>query len=69
MRDLNKATKKAGGVSVLELINGASPFGYYFNPDYFVLTEWPSREVFENFESIYATTPEGIRHVNQFAIQ
>ncbi len=70
LRELNKAAKKAGGTSVLELINGESPFGYHFDPDYFHLTEWPSKEAFEAFRSTYEVIePAGIRHVNQFAVK
>lgn len=69
LRKRNKASEKAGGQRVLELINGQSPYGYYFNPDYFSLTEWSSRSAFEAFKATYENVePKGVRHLNQFGV-
>lgn len=65
---LQKA-KQNGGVKVLELANGKSPVGYYYNPDYLVITQWESKASFEKFyQENLKMNHKGIEHVNQFVI-
>jgi len=65
-----KTAKKSGGVLVLELTNGKSPFGYYYQPDYLVLTQWSDREAFEKFyDKNMKMEHEGVKHVNQFILK
>ncbi len=62
--------KRSGGKIVLELEEGKSPVGYYYNPDHLTITSWESKESFEEF---YKTNLEmnhtGVKHVNQFIIE
>ena len=65
-----KTVKKQGGKILLELQGGTSPFGYYYNPERFTLTEWESREAFEAFkEKNVAMDHSGVKHVNQFILK
>lgn len=58
------------GQVVLTMKEGTSPFGYHYNPDLFTITEWASREAFEQFHTKnIAMDHEGVLHVNQFVIQ
>ena len=65
-----KQVTKQGGKIVLELRDGTSPFGYYYNPERFTITEWESREAFEAFkEKNIAMDHDGVKHVNQFILK
>lgn len=66
----NNRAKKSGGKEILTLTNGDSPFGYHFDPDYLVITEWDSKAAFEKFhkESL-KLNHDAVKHVNQFIIQ
>ncbi len=58
-----------GGKTILALSNGKSPFGYYYRPDYLVITQWESKEVFDTFFAENLKMDHtGVLHVNQFAI-
>ncbi|MDW3194270.1 MAG: hypothetical protein R8G66_17985 [Cytophagales bacterium] len=58
------------GAVVLEMKSGISPFGYHYNPDLFTITEWESREAFEQFHAKnVAMDHKGVLHVNQFVLQ
>ncbi len=61
---------KAGGEIIIELTEGKSPYGYYYNPDYMVIVQWEGKETFENFkkESIKINN-HGLQHINQFVIK
>lgn len=64
-----KQSKKQGGRTVLELTNGTSPFGYHYQPDYMVISEWENDAAFQKF---YAEDMkmkhQGVQHVNQFIL-
>lgn len=62
-----KKTKDAGGVVKIELTDGRSPFGYDYNPEYTVITEWDNQAAFDAFlvENL-AMDHSGVKHVNQF---
>lgn len=65
-----KEVGKHGGKVVLECKNGKSPFGYYYNPELFTITEWESQAAFEKFhEKNLAMDHTGVKHVNQFILQ
>ena len=65
-----KQAKNAGGKEVLVLTNGDSPFGYHFDPDYLVITEWESKAAFDKFyKENLKMNHDGVKHVNQFIIQ
>ncbi|MBO3697676.1 hypothetical protein [Roseivirga sp. E12] len=62
--------KRTGGKEILALTNGESPFGYYYNPDYMVITQWNSKSDFEKFlKENLEMKHDGVKHVNQFIIQ
>lgn len=64
-----QVARNKGGV-VLSLTNGTSPFGYYYNPDYFSITKWESKEAFEAFQDrVSKLDHSSLAHVNQFHIQ
>ncbi len=66
----NTLSKKSGGKEILALANGDSPFGYYYKPDYMVITEWNNRSDFEKFlRENLKMKHDGVKHVNQFIIQ
>lgn len=66
----NDLAKKTGGREILALANGDSPFGYYYNPDYMVITEWDSKSDFEKFlKENLKMKHDAVKHVNQFIIQ
>ncbi len=68
--DWIKKSKAAGGREVLNLTNGDSPFGYYYNPDFFVITEWDNKADFDKFyQENLKMNHEGVKHVNQLIIQ
>lgn len=65
-----KEAKKSGGRIVLELTDGTSPFGYYYDPDYVTITEWDSKEAFDSFnEKNKLMDHKEVKHVNQFIIE
>lgn len=61
--------RRAGGTFTVELANGASPFGYYYNPDYLCITTWESKAAFEKFyKENLKMDHSAIKQVNQFKI-
>ncbi|MEM7585588.1 MAG: hypothetical protein AAF560_19515 [Acidobacteriota bacterium] len=68
-REWLRKTRQAGGSIQLELEDGVSPFGYRYDPDYMVITEWERLTDFEQFtKENLAMDHEPIRHVNQFIL-
>ncbi len=64
-----RKSNNAGGQIILELMNGKSPFGYYYNPDYQVITQWENKVAFEVFyKENLKMNHDAIKHVNQFVI-
>ncbi len=69
-KTLAKKTKKLGGKTVVELMDGKSPFGYYYQPDYLVITEWKDKATFDAFyQANIKMKQEGVKHVNQFLLK
>lgn len=65
-----KHVENAGGSTKIELTNGASPFGYHYNPDFLVITEWDNKEAFEKFHKQNLDMDHSaIEHVNQFSLK
>jgi len=59
-----------GGRQLITLMEGASPFGYHFNPDYFTLIEWESEAAFRAaLAEDDKLDRSGVRHLNQFPIK
>ena len=62
-------SKENKGKTIITLINGKSPVGYYYQPDFMVITEWSDRETFEVFKKENLKMDhKGVKHVNQFII-
>ena len=69
-RKWKKELEKAGGKILLELKEGNSPTGYYFNPDVFLIIEWQDRTAFDAFAKAHSlSTYEDLKHVHQVVIQ
>ncbi|MEM6316496.1 MAG: hypothetical protein AAF960_02445 [Bacteroidota bacterium] len=63
-------SKKMGGQEIIKLEDGKSPFGYYYQPDFLVITEWETRADFEKFHrENMGMNHTGVQHVNQFILQ
>jgi heme-degrading monooxygenase HmoA len=60
---------KAGGKLIIGFTDGTSPYGYYYNPHYLMITSWDSREDFEAFrKQDLKMNHKAITHVNQFVL-
>jgi len=59
-----------GGKSIIQLKDGKSPFGYLYNPDYFVITAWDSETAFKAFQnSIQNLELDNIQHINEYILE
>ena len=47
-----KEIQTSGGEILVQLKDGKSPFGYQYNPEYFVITSWKNEAVFQAFQAI-----------------
>lgn len=57
------------GKVILELSEGESPYGYYYNPDYFFITEWNNEVEFKEFmKENPLEEKQKLRHINQFEL-
>lgn len=64
------ACQRAGAKQMITLTDGASPFGYYFKPDYTAITEWASEAAFRAAQTAEGRLSyAGVRHLNQFPIK
>ena len=64
-----KHIKKHRGSIILELSEGESPYGYYYNPDYFFITEWNSESDFKKFmKENQSKEKQNLKHINQFKL-
>lgn len=69
-KDWEKTAVQFGGQVKLALTGGTSPFGYYYNPDYLVLTEWKNKAAFDAFyKENLMLDHDSIKHVNQFIVK
>jgi len=65
-----KEILQAGGKILLQLQDGKSPFGYQYNPEYFVITSWKSEDAFRAFQvKLKALEMDNIEHINEFILQ
>jgi len=68
-KNWQEKVRQAGGNVIIAFTNGASPFGYYYNPDYLCITEWESKAAFEKFyKQNLQMDHSAIQQVNQFKI-
>lgn len=64
-----KALKKSKGENIIELTDGDSPFGYDYNPDYMVITQWDSKAAYDDFyKKSIKLDRSAIKQVHQLAI-
>jgi len=64
-----KSIQKLGGNMVIRLTNGDSPFGYQYNPDFFVITSWANEADFKSFQkNIQYVELDNIQHINEFIL-
>lgn len=65
----NEKVRQAGGTIKVAFIEGASPFGYHYNPDYLTITAWENKATFEKFyKQNLAMDHSAVQQVNQFKI-
>lgn len=61
-----KKVQKAGGKTIVAFSEGTSPFGYYYAPDYLVITSWNSKQDFDKFYQQHLKMDHtAIQHINQ----
>ena len=66
----SKTIKKMGGQILIHLEDGKSPFGYQYNPDFFVITSWEDEAAFKAFqEAIQGQKMDNIKHINEFILE
>ncbi len=65
-----KEIQKSGGEILIQLKDGKSPFGYQYNPEYFVITSWKSKAAFHDFEEkVKRLELDNVQHVNEFILE
>lgn len=58
-----------GGKNILKLTNGQSPFGYDYDPDILVITEWESKEGYDAFcEKFRKNSMTGVKQIHQLIL-
>ncbi|MEL6974710.1 MAG: hypothetical protein AAGL29_04875 [Bacteroidota bacterium] len=62
--------QSANGEVLVELKDGKSPFGYRYDPDFFVITSWQSESDFKAFQkSVQNSEMDNIQHINEFILE
>ena len=65
-----KEIKSMGGEVLIQLKDGKSPFGYQYNPDFFVIASWKSEANFKAFqENVSKLELDKIQHINEFILE
>ena len=58
------------GEVLVELQEGKSPFGYQYDPNFFVITSWKSEAEFDAFQkNMQALEADNIQHINEFVLE
>ena len=53
----------------MELVNGKSPEGYVYNPDYMAIAQWETKEEFNAFQKEnLKIDADFLKNINQFAL-
>ena len=69
IRQWKKHCDEQEGEVIVELKNGEAPSGYYYNPDYFFITEWTSKVKYERFiKQLEKLDASSITNINEFRI-
>ncbi len=64
-----RKSKNKGGKNIVVLTNGTSTLGYYYNPDYLVVTQWDNKTAFDVFyNENLKMNHKGVKDVQQFVI-
>ena len=62
--------EKSDGKILIQLKDGKSPFGYRYNPEYFVISSWETEASFEAFqERMKKQQMDNIQHLNEFILE
>lgn len=70
LEDWKKKVEEAGGKVIIELSNGTSPTGYFYNPDTFIIVEWETKESFNDFSKATPLSEyDVLKNVHQFRIE
>lgn len=65
-----KEVVEFGGKFVLELQDGSSPIGYYYNPDLLCIVQWENPADFETFAKEHPLSYyRGLKNVHQFVFE
>lgn len=68
-QEWSKKAQRKGAKILIELTDGASPFGYEYNPQYLSITEWESKEAFDKYyKENLKMDHSSVKHVNQFIL-
>ena len=66
----NQLITKNAGTELISFTDGQSPFGYEYNPDYLVISEFKDEAAFKAFQNATKNLNyEGVRHVQQLVVQ
>ncbi|MEM9820404.1 MAG: hypothetical protein AAF985_05010, partial [Bacteroidota bacterium] len=65
-----KKIEEHGGEILLQLSEGTSPFGYQYDPDYFVLSSWDNEMLFKQFQQeMRSMQLDNVQHINEFIVE
>ena len=65
-----KQLDKNSGSILIQLQNGTSPFGYRYDPNYFVISSWENESAYKAFqEKTQLLNIDNIEHVNEFVLE
>ncbi|WP_258101125.1 hypothetical protein [Marinoscillum pacificum] len=60
----------SGGQILIELSEGKSPFGYQYDPEYFVISSWENKNAFDAFQvKMKQLELDIIQHINEFILE
>lgn len=69
IKELKNAITRTNGILKIELVDGKSPKGYTYNPDYMVITQWDSQEDFDTFKKETLKMDNNfLKNINQFVL-
>ncbi len=69
INDWKEAVRQTNGILKIELIDGKSPKGYEYNPDYTFITQWDSQEDFNAFQKKnLIMDADFLKNINQFVL-
>lgn len=64
-----KQVSASGGKVIIQLKDGTSPTGYFYQPDMFYIVQWEDQAAFESFAKNHPLSSyDKLKNVHQFAI-